>query len=613
MPSKVQKNTIQELNDETLKGSQRGGNKSLRWLGTEIHELILRRTRYHRIIIVESTPRRQSLTIMTIDNPTNAAIGETTRHLQEPLLSQQQSILVDDRGEESDILIEENDTGGNENREQQIPVASQQLYDGLKFRDSILIKSLYFLDALGSSAWGRFSAIYYNTHGLNPQHIGVIEGLRTVVPCISMVFWGFVADRFNCRKQVWLWTKVGGSVILLFLALPYVTQSFNRILFVSVIAQLFVSNGAILDAYTLELLGTANKLFYGRYRLYASLSWGMGSMVMGWITDHYGFDWNFIMFGVLSFSMVVLVAYYIPNSINVDSNPREESVTPTTTATSIISTSNAETDIEDEDDYDDDDEHTASQSFERIADLLLLIIEPRVIFFLIEITIMGAAMATVERLLFLYMVNDLNSSTFLCGLSVGVNVVFELPIFWYASSILNYLGSDGMFLLSMTCFVVRVYGYTLLTPSTKWWILALESMHGVTFAMFWIVTTDVSKVLIDKSKGGFWSTTIPSIVQMLYTAVGATIGSVLGGFAMHRFGSRSMYLFTAELVFCLLLIHLMGSILVRTKYCNRIGSLLPDCHNEVENVNNDDDVDVEHDNESREDLSISSDSSTTPT
>ena len=62
MPSKVQKNTIQELNDETLKGSQRGGNKSLRWLGTEmeIHELIRRRTRYHSIITVESTPRRQS-------------------------------------------------------------------------------------------------------------------------------------------------------------------------------------------------------------------------------------------------------------------------------------------------------------------------------------------------------------------------------------------------------------------------------------------------------------------------------------------------------------------------------------------------------------------------
>lgn len=522
-----------------------------------------------------------------IGHPTNE---DAPRHLQEALLSHQQPILVNDRGDESNILIDDDNS---------------RLCDGLKFRESVLIKSLYFLDALGSSAWGRFSAIYYNTHGLNPQNIGVIEGLRTFVPCFSMVFWGFVADRFHCRKQVWLITNSFGSVILLFLALPYVTRSFFRILLVSVLAQLFVSNGAILDAYTLEKLGTENKLFYGRYRLYASLSWGIGSMVMGYVTDNFGFDWNFIMFGTLSLLMIILVAYYIPNSINVDSTDQEESAT---TATAIItSEGNDETDVDDEGGVDDGD--TVGQSSDRIMDLLLLIIQPRVIFFLIEITIMGAAMATVERLLFLYMVNDLKSSTFLCGLSVGVNVLFELPIFWYASSILNALGSDGMFLLSMTCFVIRVYGYTLLTPATKWWILPLESMHGVTFSLFWIVTTDVSKVLIDRSNGGFWSTTIPSIIQMLYTAVGATIGSVLGGFAMHQFGSRFMYLFTAELVLCLLLVHLVGSIMARTIYCNRIGSFLPDCRNETESVNN---VDVvEHDNESRrEDLSLNSDSST---
>jgi len=376
-------------------------------------------------------------------------------------------------------------------------------------------------------------------------------------------------------------------MILLLLALPFISKSFQRILLISVAAQLFVSNGAIIDAYTLELLGTENKLFYGRYRLYASLSWGIGSIVMGLVTDHYGFDWNFIMFGVLSLLMFCLVAYFIPNNINIDS-----SGTP-----SRISTSNEEIDVEEEG-------SATGQIDERNTDFLFLIIEPRVIFFLVEVTIMGAAMATVERLLFLYMVNELHSSTFLCGLSVGVNVLFEIPIFWYASSILNCLGSDGMFLLSMICFVVRVYGYTLLTPSTKWWILALESMHGVTFAMFWIVTTDVSKVLIDKSKG-FWSTLIPSIVQMLYTAIGATIGSVLGGFAMHRFGSRLMYLFTAGFVFCLLLIHFVGSILVRTTFCNRIGSLLPDCQKDDSANNNDD---VEHDNDRREDLSISGDS-----
>mmetsp|Transcript_10311 Transcript_10311/g.18247 ORF Transcript_10311/g.18247 Transcript_10311/m.18247 type:complete len:292 (+) Transcript_10311:3-878(+) len=210
----------------------------------------------------------------------------------------------------------------------------------------------------------------------------------------------------------------------------------------------------------------------------------------------------------------------------------------------------------------------------KLLDLVCLFLRPRVTVFLIEVLVMGAGMATVERLLFLYMVNDLESSTLLCGLSVGVNVMFELPIFWYASPIMKALGHDGMFLLSMACFVFRVYGYTWLSPSTKWWILALESMHGVTFATFWIVTTDVSKVLVD-IEGAHWSTAIPMSVQMLYSAVGVSVGSILGGWAMHRFGSREMYTFTAGIVFCMMVVHLVGSIFVRT-CCKKLGSLLPD-------------------------------------
>ncbi|KAL3916278.1 MAG: hypothetical protein SGILL_005248 [Bacillariaceae sp.] len=380
-----------------------------------------------------------------------------------------------------------------------------------------------------------------------------------------MVVWGIVADRFHCRKSVWLVTKSASTCILLLLALPFVFRSFIRILVVSVTAQLFVSSG-ILDAYTLELLGSENKMYYGRYRLYASLSWGVGSIIMGWVTDHYGFDFNFIMFGVLSAMMIVLVATKIPE----------------TSSTSSVEVVDGEEGNDDENadnptDTSETPDHDSSNNSPRpsgnVMDLVRLALRPRVTVFLLEVLIMGAGMATVERLLFLYMVNDLHASTLLCGLSVGVNVLFELPIFWYASPIMKTLGHDGMFLLSMICFVVRVYGYTWLTPSTKGFILLLESMHGVTFATFWIVTTDVSKVLVEK-EGAYWNNAIPMCVQMLYSAVGVSVGSVLGGWAMHRYGSREMYTFTAAMVLCMTLVHITGSIFART--CSTAGSFLPD-------------------------------------
>jgi len=460
--------------------------------------------------------------------------------LEEPLLSQPLSVNERDAADDPE----------------------QQLYDGLPHLEtSIVIKSLYFLDALGSSTWGRFSAIYYNLHGLNSQHVGIIECLSTLVPTFSQVLWGVVADRCNSRKNIWLLTKSVSTLMLLTLATPLVYNSFWTILMVSIGAKLFVSGG-ILDAYTLDLLGRENKMFYGRYRLYASVSWGAGSIVIGWITDHFGsFEPNFILFGLLSFTMVALVAWKIPDAAV---------TTPT---------------LEEEEEYDNEDspvsesQHVSTDTDQHdsgghIMELVHLALRPRVAMFLLEVIIMGAAMATVERLLFLYMVNDLEASTLLCGLSVGVNVLFELPIFWYAQTIMNALGHDGMYLLAMACFFLRVVGYTWLTPSTKWFILALEVLHGITFASFWVVTTDISKCLIHQTRGAFWRTAIPSLVQMLYSALGVSLGSVLGGWAMHRYGSRTMYRVTAAIVAITWVAHVIGSILSRL-FCNGT-SFLPD-------------------------------------
>ena len=264
---------------------------------------------------------------------------------------------------------------------------------------------------------------------------------------------------------------------------------------------------------------------------------------MGWVTDHYGFEPNFVMFALLGFLMILLVGTNIPDSS--PSAPEEGNNVEET-----------------------------GPDRGKVIELIWLALRPRVFIFLLEVVIMGAGMATVERLLFLYMVNDLEASTLLCGLSVGINVLFELPIFWYASKFLSVFGHDGMFILATTCFVFRLYGYTLLTPSTKWFILPLEVMHGVTFACFWIVSTDLSKVLVHQTKGAFWNTAIPSSVQMLYGSLGVSLGSILGGWAMNRYGSRVMYIYTANIVGVTLIFHILGSIGSRTIYNGR--SFLPD-------------------------------------
>lgn len=424
------------------------------------------------------------------------------------------------------LLPPPTDTDIPQHAQDAIPV---RLVDGMPLGTSILLKSLYFLEALGSSTWGRFSTIYYNTHHLDPSQIGLIEGLMPVVRALSQPVWGYVADTYHCRKHVYLITKAGSTAILLTLALPWVYRSWIRMLCVTLSTRLFVASG-ILDSYTLDMLGTENRMKYGRYRLWAGASWGLGSIVIGFITDRYGFEPNFILFGILAVTCIALIAWKIPDNIQVDTGGND---------------TRSETDGNEG----------------NILDLVRIATNPRVSGFMLETVVMGAGMATVERLLFLYLVNDLGASNLLCGISVGVNVMIEIPLFWHAERILTALGHDGMFGIAMICFFTRVFGYTLLTPATKWLVLPLEATHGVTFALFWTASTDVTKALINRAKG--WNTTIPMVIQTLYTSVGVGIGSVLGGLLMKEWGSRDMYRCVAAMVLFLFVFHIVAVITSR--------------------------------------------------
>uniref|UniRef100_A0A7S4JMA4 Major facilitator superfamily associated domain-containing protein n=1 Tax=Odontella aurita TaxID=265563 RepID=A0A7S4JMA4_9STRA len=435
--------------------------------------------------------------------------------------------LSQETGEGADRAAEEEGDG----------TGSPRLVDGMDPGTSLLLKSLYFLEALAGSAWGRFGTVYYNVHGLTPQQIGLMLGLMPAVRAFSQPLWGYAADRWRCRKAVYLITKCGSTVVVLMLALPAVYHSWIRMLLVTLSSAVFSSSG-VLDAYTLDLLGKENRIRYGRYRLWSSVSWGLGAVAMGSVTDRWGFEPNFAAFGVLSIVNVALVAWKIPD-INMK----------------------AEDDRGEEGDEEGDGGDIPVANEAHISDLFRLALRPRVAAFMIQVIVIGGGMATVERLLFLYLVNDLGSSTLLCGLSVLSNVIFELPIFWYAQHFMHILGRDGMFAVSMLCFVVRVYGYTLLTPSVRWLILPLEALHGVTFACFWVTLTDVTKSLIIEAKG--WSTTIPTGVQMLYNAVGVCLGSVLGGWAMKEYGSREMYRAVALIVCINLGLHVVGLITSR--------------------------------------------------
>jgi hypothetical protein len=88
---------------------------------------------------------------------------------------------------------------------------------------------------------------------------------------------------------------------------------------------------------------------------------------------------------------------------------------------------------------------------------------------LTEVAVIGAGMSLVDSFLFVFLQDDFQSTTKFCGYTVGVTVVFEIPIFHYSNYLLKEWGHDVLFVIAMVAYVIRAFDYKLLTTSTVQW------------------------------------------------------------------------------------------------------------------------------------------------
>eukprot|EP00944_MAST-04C_sp_MAST-4C-sp1_P001311 g1311.t1 len=115
---------------------------------------------------------------------------------------------------------------------------------------------------------------------------------------------------------------------------------------------------------------------------------------------------------------------------------------------------------------------TSSQARGWVAIKDILCKDARSIVFFLDVTVLGMGTSLVEGLVFVFFVNDLNASNSLCGISVLITVLFEIPIFYYSDHVVDYFSNRTLMGIAHVAYVVRVVGYTVIP--NPWWLLMLE-------------------------------------------------------------------------------------------------------------------------------------------
>eukprot|EP00581_Thalassiosira_minuscula_P011685 CAMPEP_0183718002 /NCGR_PEP_ID=MMETSP0737-20130205/11384_1 /TAXON_ID=385413 /ORGANISM="Thalassiosira miniscula, Strain CCMP1093" /LENGTH=463 /DNA_ID=CAMNT_0025947483 /DNA_START=203 /DNA_END=1594 /DNA_ORIENTATION=+ len=264
----------------------------------------------------------------------------------------------------------------------------------------------------------------------------------------------------------------------------------------------------VLDGLTLAQLEREgrDRQEYGKERVYGAVSWGIAHILFGPAIDFFGYKTLYATI-ILSFTGCMITFYLYAKASSPNSNEyigvievadsvdlADEKKCSEEVIAAIKQTQKETREYQsitssEEDDFfgngadSANDENSKEKLTLSLITSLLLEKAPILnVSYIICLFSLYIGMSVVESLIFLYF-EFLGGSNTMCGFTVSVTVLFELPLFHFAPDVLKWLGSPvSMLQWGCLAYIVRVIGYSLIPQSHPYWVLILEPLHGITIA-----------------------------------------------------------------------------------------------------------------------------------
>ncbi|GAB5355164.1 hypothetical protein AAMO2058_000182600 [Amorphochlora amoebiformis] len=449
---------------------------------------------------------------------------------------------------------------------------------------------LYFTMFVIFSSVGRFMGVFLSDRGLTNAEIGWVLGTRSVVIIFCGPLFSGLADYLQSEKKV-------------LSCLVPLSAAFYSLFWVVITPQgPFTSHGSrlgvcwgiytltavfltpvspIVDGLTLKWLSSvgsssASGDMYGRERVWGAISWAIANLTLGIIMDYTGTWMMLVMMAIGAISLTTVVSqgeWNIPlekknseidldipeigeleetEELNLELEGKDIQLQTTSyreVPSEGIEAIHSEVDVTTREGFEtetkESEEKQGISCLMRVRRVLKMACKnPEVVAFLVCVATMGMAMSLVEMFLFIFLTQSLGSSLLICGVSVVVTVMFEIPLFMISDSLFERFGVVPLIVIAQVAYAIRALGYTLF--DNPWLVLAVEPLHGVTYACFKTALVQYTKS--DVADQGL-ETTAQGMASAV-NAIGQICGQWIGGWVLQEYGSNILYR-GAALIVCI--------------------------------------------------------------
>ncbi|CEJ01989.1 hypothetical protein G6F70_007415 [Rhizopus microsporus] len=459
-------------------------------------------------------------------------------------------------------------------------------------------KLLYvFLFACQGSAPVYLSLFYSSQLGLKSSQIGLLVAIAPFISAIACPLWTTIADKTKTHRYIMCIVHTLATLaIVSVMGIPVVIQSIDdakekgrlTVTLVTITSICFaffgVPVGPLVDGGVLKILGR-HKDQYGRQRMFGSISFGVASSLVGFITE-WTSDMNAI-FYIYALSAICFILVAGNTQFKSERSPRpyyyrtssSSSRVPTATTSSARpkmtrsdSVKSFEVDPYDEVGIDLDSSQIRQNEIQRLiqfatessiieavnlsnppshrlnarpshynepSNMIELLKRSEVSLFYLTMMLMGASLNMVTSFLFIYLKQELGASSSQIGLTGLIGSSTELIFFFYSRDLIRLFGIKSLIILGHVLTVVRIFTYTVLprTPTGASAAIGLHLLNGIAFSALW----GAGVVQADELAPPSLQATSQGLLAAMYAGVGAGLGSLVGGTIYGKFGCNAMF------------------------------------------------------------------------
>ena len=367
---------------------------------------------------------------------------------------------------------------------------------------NIKLNTIYFIFYAALAGYFPFLTVYLVDRGLSYSQIGIAYAATSLVSVVAQPIWGYITDKYSNKNNVLVITMLFSSLIINTFVF---INGFPMAISGMIILIIFQSPiGAILDAYTYEIIEEHKRIQFGRIRLMGSIGYAIFALIIGILIKATNINSSFYVYFITLSSGVFVI-----KGIKFKGKSQNKKLS--------------------------------------LNDLIEILKNIKFAVFLVSICVMSIALGANSSYISV-LIEKTGGTVANLGMLWFIVAMSELPAFFYGGKLLKRYGELNVFIFAILIYMLRFFLNGICINYKQ--VMFIQLLQSISFPLYLMASLQ------------YLNKIVPSKMRTSSITLYAAFGGGLGGFIGNIMAGKILDIVSVFILFKMLSVVMMLALLI---------------------------------------------------